>query len=65
MDLILDFICRMSIWELLAFGAAAVYALLWLPVLFGEAAEKYRRFREADREEYQPWMRKDKWNETR
>lgn len=65
MDLILDFICRMNIWELLALGLVVGYVLLWMPVLFRAAAEKYRLFRENDREEYQPWMRKDKWNETR
>lgn len=65
MDLILDIICQMSIWETLGFGLICVYILMALPGIGGWLSDRYREYKRMDREEYQPWMDKEKWNATR
>ena len=65
MGMILDIICQMSIWEMLGFGLICVYVLISLPDIGGYIADRYREYRRQDKEEYQPWMDKEKWNATR
>lgn len=65
MDLILDFICRLSFSQLAFCAIALLGTLLWLPEAVNSILWKWQRFRELDEEAYQPWMDKEKWDETR
>lgn len=64
MDMILDIICRMSMWEMLGLSLICIYIIISLPEIAQWIYEKYEEYRRLDKEEYQPWMDKEKWNAT-
>lgn len=64
MEMILDFICRLTFPEMLMLGLCVVYVIAFLPVAAEEVLRRWENFKRLDREEYQPWMNREKWNET-